>query len=358
VKRQILVLLFIFFTLSHIVVGLSIDFEKKILLSSKKVLLQLPISFCVTEDNLFMVVDFKAGDVKIYNSHGELETILGRKGVGPEEFVQPLFCHYSNRKFILPDAGQHRIFVYERISILEFNRTKSIVCLSTGNDIYLMGNRIYLAGNKIAADGKYYSFYSLDLNHNDKVVYFLPSYLKFGLASENEYKSALFKKNDLTALGVIGRFDIDNSVAYYIWQGDLKIFKIDLKTREITTFGKKMPHYIKPYPTKKLINAFFSRQGLEVQKERHKMSYVEQVFATSHHVMIIYTVPGQAEGDQKHMVQFYHKDGKFITEEAIPGKASNTMWFDKEKNSLYTIDIETDKNFEQTHTILKYKIHE
>jgi hypothetical protein len=357
VKIKTVLLPIFILMVSENILGITIALEKKIPLSSGKVLLQLPISFCVTEDNLFMVVDFKAGDVKIYNSNGELEKVLGRKGSGPNEFVQPLFCHYTHRKFILPDAGQRKIFVYRRINKLDFKRTKEILCLSAGNDIFLKENRLYIAGNKISENGKYYSLYSFDLDTNDNDVYFLPSYLKFGLTSENEYKTALFKKPDLTTIGVIGRFDIDGNFAYYIWQGDLKIFKINLNTREISTFGKKMPHYIKPYTTKALTNAFFNRQGNDVQKERRKMSYVEQVFTTIQHVMVIYTVPGNNEEEQKYMAQFYHKDGNFIVEALIPGKASSAMWFDKENNVLYAIDIETDKDFEQTHTILKYKIH-
>lgn len=336
--------------------GININLDNKIRLSDK-VLLKFPISFCVTEDNLFLVVDFKGGDVKIYNSNGELINVLGRKGYGPDEFSKPLFCYYKNKKFILSDVGQRKFFIYERKKKLNFVRTDEISVTVVGDDLQLDGNILYISGSKRTKEGKLHKFYTLHLDKKGHNTYYLPAYLKFGLASDNEYKTELFKKTDITTIGVRGLFDIHGNFAYYIWEGDLKIFSINLKTKEISIFGKKMPHYIKPYTSKKITNAFFSRQGNYVQKERSKMSYLKQIFTTEKHVMLIYTVPKKKE-ENFYMVQFYKMDGNFVEELALPGKASSTMWFDKKKNDLYTIIFETVEDLDEYHYILKYKIHE
>jgi len=357
IKKLLFLLLLTTLTFNHITFSIKIDLQSKIKLS-EKVLLQLPISFCVTEDDLFMVVDFKSADVKIYNSNGILEKVLGRKGAGPNEFIQPLFCYYANRKFILPDVGQSKILFYDRVTKFIFKRTKEIHCTYSSEDLQLKGNNLYVSGNKISKNGRCYSFFAVNLEKNDSFIYILPAYMKFGLASDNEYKTELFKKPDITTIGVRGLFDIHGNFAYYIWEGDLKIFRINLKTKEISTFGKKMPHYIKPYTTKKLTNAFFSRQGNYVKKERNKMSYLKQIFTTENHVILIYTIPEKNKEENIYMVQLYKMDGNFVEELKLPGKASSTMWFDKKKNLMYAITFETNCELDEYHYILKYKINE
>lgn len=351
----ILVLFIIIPTFYHVAFGLDIHLSDTINLSDK-VLLQSPISFCVTEDDLFLVVDFKAGDVKIYNYKGELETVLGKKGAGPNEFVQPLFCYYTNRKFILSDVGQRKIFFYERCDNFIFERKKSISCLDSGEDFFLKENILFMSGNRISEDGKYYSFYAFNIDKNGDYKYFLPSYLKFGLSSENEHRTELIKKSDLATIGVKGMFDMNGGFAYYAWEGDLKVFRIDLKTGEIKTFGKKMAHFKKPYTTQKLIDSFFSRQVDIVRRERAKMSYVKQIFTSNSYVMVIYTIPSKNNEDNVYMVQFLKMDGTFVQEVVLPGKATNTMWFDKQKSFLYTMNFEQDANLNEHMYILKYKI--
>jgi hypothetical protein len=357
IKKLIFLLLLTTLTFNHITFSIKIDLQSKIKLS-EKVLLQLPISFCVTEDESFLLVDFKAGDVKIYNNKGALEKVLGRRGAGPNEFLQPLFCDYNNRKFIIPDAGQRKIFLYDKVGKFKFERTREILYANIGEDIQLREKKIYMSGNKNSGEGKYYSFYSFDLDKKGHHIYFLPSYLKFGLSSENEYKTEYLKKPNRTAIGVTGRFDIHGDFAYYVWEGDLKIFKINLKTKEITTFGKKMPHYVKPYTTQKLINAFFNMQGNFVQKERNKMSYVRQIFTTKKHVILLYTVPVKNGSGHEYMVQTYKMDGNFVEESKFPGKAPDTIWFDKKNSILYILALETDKEIDESYHILKYKFHD
>jgi hypothetical protein len=306
------------------------------------------------------VVDFKGGDVKIYKSNGELAGVFGSKGYGPNEIGQPLFCHYSNKKFVVSDVGQKKIFIYNRKSKFKFVRSKEIFALSVGDDLYLEKNKIYIAGYKTPIDDINYQFFSLDLEKNDQYTYYLPGYLKYGLNSEDELNKELFRKPDISAIGGHSYFDIHGDFAYYIWEGDLKIFKINLNTKTISTFGKKTANYIKPYASKRLINTFGirSKKSAKIRsQERNKMSYVRQIFASKKHVLVIYEARDSNHNDLGYMMQFYTLDGNFVKEIVMPRKPGPGMCFDKQKNVLYSITPVPEGDLDESHYILKYKIH-
>lgn len=338
----------------------QINFEGKIQLS-QNVLLQKAISFCVTDDDLLPVLDFKAGDVKIYRNTGGLVNVVGQKGFGPNEFAEPFLCHYNNRQLIILDIGQMKIFFYNRRGKFNFVRYKAISCPDGGYDIFLQGTRIFISGNRTSQDTKNFQLYALSHEKDLPYTYLLPGYLKFGLESEESFKIEFFKKPDLTSIGVKGIFDIHGDFAYYAWEGDLKVFKISLKTREISTFGKKTSGYVKPYTTKKIMNAFYSRQGKFIMEERRKMSYVKEIFTTQKHVLVIYTATGKSDGERLYLVQFYTMTGDFVKEVVLPflpNRVSALMSFDKQKNLLYTITIEDNDALDESHYVTKYKINE
>jgi hypothetical protein len=349
--------LFLFLIIAAHLSSDTIDFEK--IKISDDVLLQVSISMAVTEDNLFLVVDFKGGDVNIYNSRGEIQKVLGRKGYGPNEFAQPLFCNYSDRKFIISDVGQRKIFIYDRKGTCKFIRSKEIFAFSVGSDLFLKGNKLYVAGNKITGDGIDYEFYSVGLEKNDSYIYFLPGYIKYGLNSESEYKTKVIKKPEISAIGGNAYFDIHGDFAYYLWEGDLKIFKINLKTKSISTFGKKTSTYTKPYASNRLINSFSSRESYKVRlKERSKMSYIKGIFTSHKYVLVIYEARDSSHNDLGYMMQFYTIDGNFIKEIIMPQKPGFAMCYDKKKNILYSITSVPEGDDDESHYILKYTIHE
>lgn len=349
----------IFLMSNVIILGYKIDFDKIKITGDE--FLQVSISFCITEDNLFLVIDFKGGDVKIYNSNGALLKVLGRKGYGPNEFAQPLFCHYSNKRLIISDNGQRKIFVYDRKEKLNFIRSKEIFALSVGSDLFLDENNIYIAGARKNKDDITYQFFAVDINKDDKYTYYLPGYLKYGLRSENEFKRELLRKPEISSIGGRAYFDIHGDFSYYIWEGDLKIFKINLKTKTISTFGEKSSNYIKPYASKKLINAFgmSSKQAANIRgTEREKMSYVRQIFTTKKHVLVIYEARDSKHNDLGYMMQFYTLDGQFVKEISMPRKPGFALCFDKHKNILYSITAVPEGDLDESHYILKYTIHE
>jgi 6-bladed beta-propeller len=353
--KKIIIILAIIFIISSDVGAFEIDFIKKIPLS-QKALLQMPLGFSVTEDEVFIIVDARASDIKIYNCDGKLAKVLGRKGYGPNEFANAFFCHYSDRKLIIEDSGQMKIFIYDRQGKFEFIRSKSINSTETGEDFHLEGNTLYLSGSRISQNGNVYSLYALDTNKPDHCTYFLPAHLKFGLATPQKYRFELHRKVDISAIGTSGYFDVTGDFAYYFWEGDLKIFKINLKTRKASTFGKKFDHYIKPYATQKIKQSFSVNRAKTLIKERNKMSYVKNLFTTDRYVLLFYTARGQNHEDLGYRMQFYTLEGTFLKELPFPKRPGSRMYFDKDKSTLYTIKWEADKELDETYSILKYRV--
>lgn len=258
-RKKIIIIFQCILIISTSTFGVKIEPDKKIKLS-KKVLLQFPLSFCVTEDDLILISDFKAGDVKIYNNRGQLVKVLGREGYGPNEFAKPFFCFYTQRKFIIADSGQRRIFFYDRKDKFDFVRTKEVLPPNIGFQFYVKNNKLFIAGTARDKDTKPYEFYMINLEKDHPYTYYLPGQMKYGLNSVEQYNTHLLRKPELSTIGTHAQFDIQGNFAYYSWEGDLKIFKINLETKEIKTFGKKSSYYIKPYASQKLINAFQTMQ--------------------------------------------------------------------------------------------------
>jgi hypothetical protein len=62
--------------------------------------------------------------------------------------------------------------------------------------------------------------------------------------------------------------------------------------------------------------------------------------------------------DLGYMMQFYTLDGYFVKEISMPKKPGFAMWYDKHKNVLYSITPVPEGDLDESHYILKYKIHD
>jgi len=315
------------------------------------------ISFCVTGEKDFIIVDYKAGDVKVFNKNGSHIQTIGRKGYGPNEFAEPFFAFYNNETLTVTDVEQRKIFFYQRKGKSGFVRVKTLTTMSVGKENYLDGNNIYIAGFAKDKDGIPHEFFRININTNDR-SFFLPGHLKYGLSSLAQYKTELFKKREIGCIGTGGMFDIEGGFAYYVWEGDLKILKINLKTKAIKSFGKKMPHYVTPYATPKLINAYYSRNGKYVVSQRSKMSYVRNIIATKKFILLFYFSPDKERNKTRPFVQFYTLDGKFIREQSLEKFNSSMLAFDETKNILYAYDNIVNEELEETNFVLEYRLLE
>ena len=107
---------------------------------------------------------------------------------------------------------------------------------------------------------------NIDLT-NDQTTFLLPSYHKYGLKSFDEYETKYHRKSDIRTIGIVVFFDIQGDDVYFVWEGDLKILKINMKSGKLVFFGKKPSHYIKPFATKEMSEARRNRNANFVREE-------------------------------------------------------------------------------------------
>lgn len=339
--------------------GFSIKFIEKSEISPGAELLLKPQDFCVTGDDLFIIPDQEAGNIKIYEKNKnflDLAKTIGRKGYRPGEFAEPTFCFYNDDelKFGVMDSGVRKIFIYDRIGRTEFERLKEIPCLRLGSDIQLHGEKIFVSGFKQDKDKATYDLYYINQT-NDQITFILPSYYMYGLASVDEYKSNYHDKPGIKSIGISGWIDVYDDNVYFVWEGDLRILKINIESKSLTFFGEKPSYYVKPYPSKKLVKGYRKRNIDSIISEKAKMSFVRDIFVGPKYVMVIYEGPVKKNKTSNFRLQFYTLDGYFINETPIRGKPDRRMWLDKDSDILYSLSgKQTEKG--TNYSILKYKI--
>lgn len=367
VKLILLSIVLIIFSTNPIF-GYDVKLIEKIEFSPEAELPSILLSFCVTEDELIIIPDIQEGNIKIYEEKGnilELTNTLGRKGFNVGELAEPTFCFYDKNegKFGVIDYGKGEIIIYDRIGRMEFQRTYAASCLGRGYDIQLSGNILLISGYKVDQNGKPYDLYYFDLNdlppdaQEDSVTtarptFLLPSYLKFGLKHPQEFNTKLLIEDDIITIGTEGWFDVQGEDVYFVWEGDLRILKINIKSREKSTFiGEKTFRYIKPHVSDIMRKARRSRNFKTVRSEMAKMSYIRNIFASPQYVLIVFEGPGESN----FWMQFYTLDGNFIKEVHIPGPPGWLMNFNKDKDMLYSLSR---KERDGPKYLMKYKISE
>ncbi len=354
----LLSIMILFCCQTPVTAGLKIENKGKVMLSDD-VLLANTSSYCITEDNKIIVTDSKINDVKIYNIDGHWLKSFGRRGFGPNEFGLIVSCDYSARRLVISDAVQKKIFVYDRKGEMDFERTKDIRLPSIGTCIQLYDNTVYLANESVSPEGKFFGFSAVQLNNDKQIIYILPAFVKYGLKSDDEYKKEFLEKREFALIGAVARFDIADNFAYYFWEGDLRILKIDLKTKTYISFGEKTANYSKPKVTQKMIDIFSSGDMKRYSMEKSKMSYVRGIFVASKYAIVIYSAEKKNDDeDTPYIAQFYTLKGQFVEEHRLPGKCSSQFCFDKKSNMLYTTIYTEDENLDSRIAVQKFKIYE
>ena len=325
-----------------------------------KSLLKRAISFCVTEDEVFIITDYEASNIKVYEKSGsflKLTKIIGEEGYGTGEFKKPAYCFYNTKekKFGVMDFGTRKISIYKIKGKIEFELFKEIFCQKMGTDSQLKGNKLLISGYMPTPKKETYDLYYIDLIDNQP-EFLLPSYCKYGLKSFNDYVTQYRRKPDIKAIGISSRLDIHRDDVYFVWEGDLRIIKINIGSREWTSFGEKTPSYIKPFASRRLLEGYSKGNPKVTRIEKTKMSFIRDIFVNPKYVMVIYEGPIMQDKSSNFRLQFYTLDGDFIKEVPISGKPDRKMWFDKDMNILYSLSSKLIEDVEH-YFILKYEIY-
>jgi len=335
---------------------------KKVILSQEKTLVGGCYSFAVTGDDYYLITDYKIANFKIFNPDGTLAKEWGRRGAGPNEFFSPLVCNYSDGNLAILDFGKQKLFILKRKGKSDFSIKKEIFCSGLGVSMsFINENKMLIGGYKENDDTRPFSLYILDLN-TTKITFLMPTEIKYGLSSLNEYKAEYFNKPDLGAMGIGGFCDWNGDYAFYAWEADLRIIKINMKSGNIAYFGKKTDNYTKPQATPELIRADRDNNNRAVLAEKDKMSYIYALFANTKYVVLIYHEPSKAKDDSNTsvMIQFYTPGGKFLSESRVVERCSYIRaFFKKDSNELYllTIGLKEEKDaIDDEYKILKYNL--
>lgn len=361
--RKILPVAFLFFCLYSTAFSIEIKHIREFtLFQDEDTFISTPGSFFVTEDNMLFVLDKKASNIKIFDENGKLVNVFGKKGLGPNEFILPIASTYKKPYIFLVDNGRRRILIYKRTGASNLEFVKWCLNLDMPDDIDFMDNgKLLAAGAKMDKNGEWQNLYIYDYEKN-KCDFLLSHAASYGYKSESEFKRDFY--DTLEYIGAAQYCDWIGDTIYHAWTGNIKINKIDIKTREVTSFGKKTGNYISPYVTPEIRKAFSYKQPKVILEAWSKMSYVMNVFAlNSKKVALVYVGPLKKNKGVNVMLQLYSSAGDFIEEvELLHAKASTSyelfFYFKRDKGILYVMDTGTSETFDQVFYVHEYRLEE
>jgi hypothetical protein len=315
----------------------------------------VPRSFCVIKDErkdktitLLFILDHRAGVVKVFKKG---KTLRFLKQFGPNrsantKFRNPVTCFYNatHKKFGIIDGGSKRtLYLFNRKRGTAFNSADEIIDVN-GYDVGLSGDgkHAVIAGyykeksSNTQLKNKTFELYSIDLkDETQKKNPLLQSFEKYDLKDAGKYHEEYFMNRTLPAIGIRSFIDVWGDHVYHVWEGKLRIIKINIVTAEQTIFDYKTQYYIEPDATKELLEARRQKDYLKTRKERDKMSFVRNIFATQTYVFVIYRGPKNGTNFQR--MQIYTSEGVFIDDIPLPIDYYAKTWLDKSTLQLYSL---------------------
>ncbi|UCH96058.1 MAG: hypothetical protein JSV88_04190 [Candidatus Aminicenantes bacterium] len=361
--KKIISLFILLYCLCYSLSAIEIKQLREITLShDQDAFIEKPGSFIVTVDGMFIVFDSKASNIKVYDGTGKLVNIFGRKGLGPDEFVQPYLSAYKEPFIVIGDFGRKTFFIYKRFGKNSFKIVQKLFLRVMCYDLHFIDDaKLLIAGYKVGKDRKEYNLYEYDFK-NQNYEFILTSESSYGLESHKVY---LKKYSDrIRYIGGLQYCDFAEDSIYLVWTGDLKIIKVDRKTKKYTFFGQKTGNYVQPYITPEIRKAYHERNHRLLYKFDNDMSYVKDIFVlTSEKVGVVYVGPLKKDKGISVMLQLYTVNGAFISEfKVLNSNASHQFeifsFFIKDKNLLYIMDTYTSKEFDQFYKIHEFRIEE
>lgn len=340
--------------------SISLRLLKSAILTEDKTTIHMITSLFVSNDGLIYLCDQKDANIKIYNLKGDFLSAWGRKGLGPNEFMKPAICLYDeDKRMLVVDNGKKRFLTIDIKNQIQFEASKEKRFQSSVYCAAWDGDQVLVAGYMVASDGKGCELFTIDMKKNQSIC-LIPVEKKYGFESYRTFHTAYMNKSEIVTIGLQAYCDWYGPNIYYIWTGNLKVFRMSKKGGNIQYFGKQTADYIKPQPSSKMIAAYNERRINDYVKEWAKLCHVVGLFACKEFTGIFYTITQSKQNDDRKVkLQFYTPEGRFINELIPPGlnSATNRFYLDKNKNFLYMFDFKEDEETNNiTYFIHKYKI--
>lgn len=318
-------------------------------------------SFCVTDSGYYMVSDTRAANIKIYGKDGMLVKVLGRRGTGPGEFISPYVCTYKSPYFAVSDFRRNFYYIYEQKSNLSFDQIEKKFNVGLITDFVLLNGKILIAAHRTDPKGIPYSLFLQSLSDN-KIQFLLPEEKGYGCRSFQEYQKRI-QRLEIYAIGEQGFCDCDRDNAYFVWEGDLKLFKINLSSRQVKTFGKKTRNYVPLQSSANMVQYYRKKQVEQLISERQKISYISGLFTQKDYVGVLFGNYSKDHSGWVIYLQLYSPEGNFLDEMLVPGilvptpsQPGAAYFFNKDKNLLYYMYYQTDKNMKDIYKIITFEI--
>jgi hypothetical protein len=165
-------------------------------------------------------------------------------------------------------------------------------------------------------------------------------------------------RKDISIIGSQGYCDWWGDYAYLVWRGNIKIMKINMKTKKMITFGKKTENYRQPMATERKRKALKERNLRVLVEENNKVSNIMGLYTNKNFLLLAYDRPLiKGEEISSRMLQFYTLDGTFIEEKQITHGTGCALNLSKDKNDdvLYMLHPGKDDDY-QEYLISRFKI--
>jgi hypothetical protein len=306
----------------------------RIRLSQKDTVISSCSCFVVDGRKNILLIDGRENKLKIFDRNGIYVKSFGRAGQGPNEYVGLGYLDFQAPFLALFDIPRSKIDLFTVGEKFDLQKTSEIFPVRSFSRIGLRGATVIVDG-RLDYRGEAYNLYSLGFDGKIKEV-FLNSHIKYGLIKSQEIMRQI---QDLGLLGSFrAYFDFCEDDFYYISDFDLRIIKIDSKTKKTLEFGKQTADYHKPKLSSKMKALIKGGRRDELTVERQALSWVNGVYAVDGKVGLLYASYDKAMKGWKQFLQLYKSTGEFIKESVLGGVAGPVPmlnYFSKENGHLY-----------------------
>lgn len=340
-----------------------LNIHKKIVLDQNKAFIASASDICVLEDESFVICDFKDQKILVYDQEGQYLTGWKKQGQGPGEYQGIWLTSYQAPYLAVADLRQPKILLYERTSKSDFKWIRDIPESGrTIKDFVLRDGELYFE-TAILHDERFYSVHIRDLDaKNDE--YLFPAAVRYGGRPDDDYLKyyeAEFSKTWGRAYSFI---DVIDGYIYSTWIGDLRIFKIDRKTKKWTDFGQKPKNYrpIKLDIRKPSAGLNAAQVFEHYRRESAKFSWIGGIFADHGFIGLLYITFADKESKWNVFLQLYDLDGVFTKEFMLPSvfpiERYLRSFYSRESGILYFLNMIDEDSKEIEFEIIQFKIKE
>ena len=338
-----------------------LKYLKKIVLDQKESLIASASDFCVLEDECFVICDFKDQKVLVYDHDGKYLSGWKKLGQGPGEYQGMWLNGYQAPHLAIVDLRQPKILLYERTGKGDFSWIKDIP--ESGRTItdFILNNGELFFETTILHNERYYFIHIRDLDAK-KDEYLLPAAVRYGGRPEDNHLRFYEAEYSKIWGKPYAFIDVLDGQVYSAWTGDLKIFKIDRKTKKWITFGQKTKNYrpIKLEEIKYAPGLTTEQLFEENRRASAKYSWIGGIFADQGLIGLLYITFDHKASKWNVFLQLYDSEGVFLKElklpDVIPIEVYLLRFYSRESGCLYFLNMIDEEDKEIGFEILKYKI--